>query len=328
MCLFQLGQVEITQAASAALSKAGREPSIYLDRHRRGDWGEVEEWVAPHNEWVLEHYGILRSRYELPGGASLWLATAPDRSYTLVMLDHEFEEREVGALEGYACWADQYDHEWNPLIAAEEPRVDAILGGLNAQTALDVGAGTGRLALKLARRGIAVTAFDQSPEMLAVAAQSARREGLPLAFHQGSLEGGLPFRSGEFDLLTCALMLCHVPHLEQVAREFYRVLAAGGTLLITDFHPDALAHMGWRTVAVRPEALYLLPNMPYSRADYLQAVEGAGFALLDVQDVPVRDIPPDYMVSYESLVEKHGDESFCLIILAQKPAGPVRKTDT
>jgi len=181
-----------------------------------------------------------------------------------------------------------------------------------------VGAGTGRLALKLARRGMAVTAFDQSPEMLAVAEQNARREGAQIDFHQGSLEEGLPFAPGEFDLLTCALMLCHVPNLDLVAREFHRVLDEGGYLLITDFHPDALTNMGWRTVASQPEALYLLPNMPYSRADYIQAVEQAGFVLLDVQDVPVRDVPPDYVVSYADLVRECGDESFCLIILAQK----------
>jgi hypothetical protein len=88
--------------------------------------------------------------------------------------------------------------------------------------------------------------------------------------------------------------------------------------LITDFHPDAHTVMGWRTVAVRPEGRYTLPNMPHTRADYVQAVTGAGFTLLDVRDVPVRDLPEGYVHFYEALVREHGERSFCLILLARK----------
>jgi malonyl-CoA O-methyltransferase len=320
MCTFDLGTVEVTPAASAALSEANVDAAVYLARHRRGDWGDVEDWIRPHNAWALEYKGIIRSTYKLPDGASLSIATARDRSYTRVMLETEFERREVSAKEGYARWADYYDHERNPLVAVEEPLVDAILEELEVTTALDVGAGTGRLALRLARRGIAVTAIDQSAEMLAVAEQSVRGEGLVVDVRLGSLEEGLPFAAAEFDLVTCALVLCHVPDLGQAAREFYRVLHEGGYLLITDFHPDAVATLGWRTVAVRPEGLYLLPNMPHARADYLQAVERAGFTLLDVRDVPVRDVPAGYLAFHEAIVSEHGDSALCLIVFAQKRA--------
>jgi malonyl-CoA O-methyltransferase len=323
MRLFDLGSIEITAAASAALAQAVADPAVYLARHQRGDWGDVEEWVGPHNEWALEHQGIIRSTYKLLGGTSLSVATARDRSHTRVMLETEFERREVSALEGYARWADYYDQEWNPLIAIEEPRVDAILGGLDVTRALDVGAGTGRLALKLARRAVAVTAIDQSAEMLAVAEQNARREGLAIDVRLGSLEEGLPFAAAEFDLVTCALMLCHVPDLDHAAHEFSRVLREDGYLLITDFHPDAVATMGWRTVAARPEGLYLLPNMPHTRAGYLQAVERAGFALLDVRDVPIRDVPEECFVDHDELVREHGDTALCLIVFAQRSSGGI-----
>jgi 2-polyprenyl-3-methyl-5-hydroxy-6-metoxy-1,4-benzoquinol methylase len=318
---FELGRVEVTPAASAALSADNVDLAALLARYRRGDWGDVDEWIGPHNEWALTHEGIIRAAYKLPDGTSLSMATARDRSYTRVMLETEFERREVSAQEGYARWADYYDHEQNPLIAVEEPIVDAILGRLDPATALDVGAGTGRLALKLARRGVAVAAIDQSAEMLAVAEQSARREGLAIDIRTGSLEEGLPFAAAQFDLVTCALMLCHVPDLYQAACEFSRVLRAGGHLLITDFHPDAVAVMGWRTVAARPEGHYLLPNMPHTREDYLQAVERAGLALLDVQDVLVRDVPEECVAFYEIMVSQHGDSALCLIVFAQKGTG-------
>ena len=320
---FDLGRIKVTPAASAALAKAGVDPSTYLARHRAGDWGDVEDWMAAHNAWGVERPAILRSRYALPDGPYLAVATARDRSYTQVMLEREFDRREVSVQEGYACWAETYDLELNPLIAVEEPHVvahlDVLLEASERTTALDVCAGTGRLALKLARRGVAVTAFDASAEMLALAEAKARQEGLPIAFHRGALEDGLPFAQAAFDLVTCALALCHVPGLDRVVHDFYRVLRTGGYLLISDFHPDAVAELGWRTVKSRPEGRYLLPNLPYTRADYLDAVRAAGLILVDVQDLPVRDVPRAYVAFYDRMVEECGDTNFCLIVLAQKP---------
>jgi 2-polyprenyl-3-methyl-5-hydroxy-6-metoxy-1,4-benzoquinol methylase len=318
MCLFDLGRIEVTPAASATLSAAGVDPAVYLARHQRGDWGDVDDKRAQVNGWALGHEGIVWSKYRLPVGVSLMIGTARDRSYTRVMLEAEFKVREVSVQEGYACWAGYYDHERNPLIAVEGPLVDTILGKLEVATALDVCTGTGRLALKLARRGVAVTATDQSAEMLALAEQKARREGLAIDFRLSSLEEGLPSTDAGFDLVTCALALCHVPDLDEATREFHRVLREGGHLLITDFHPDAVADLGWRTHAVRPEGRYLLPNMPHTRGDYLHAAEQAGFVLLDVQDVPLRAVPLGYLPLHEQAIREYGDTSLCLIVFAQK----------
>jgi SAM-dependent methyltransferase len=52
------------------------------------------------------------------------------------------------------------------------------LAGAQAGPVLDVGAGTGRVALELARAGHAVTALDREPELLAALAERARAAGL------------------------------------------------------------------------------------------------------------------------------------------------------
>src|SRR5215469_2313333 len=149
---------------------------------------------------------------------------------------------EVSTQEGYARWASTYDGETNALIILEEDHISPILDDLPFTNALDVGAGTGRYALKLAHRGTRVTALDQSPEMLTVARQTAQQEGVLIDFWLGSLNEGLPFAPNQFDLVTCAPMLCHVPDLAHAAQEFHRVLRPGGNLLITDFHPDYAAY--------------------------------------------------------------------------------------
>jgi SAM-dependent methyltransferase len=315
MWLFSLGAIETSSAASAALAAARLDPAVFLARHQRGDWGDVDEQQRQYNDWASQHDGIIWSTYKLCDDVELLVSTAADRSYTRVLLETEFQRKELSIQEGYALWAATYDREKNPLIAVEEPLVDAILTDLTVTTALDVGTGTGRHAFKLARRGVAVAAIDQSPEMLAVARHAARAEGLAIDFQLGSLEGGLSFESGRFDLVICALMLCHFPDLAQAAREFARIAREDGYLLITDFHPDGVA-VGWRTVVVRPEGSYSLPNMLHTRTDYLAAVEKAGFTLLNVLDVALRDVPEGYL--RDTFIRQHGDTSLCLIILAQK----------
>ena len=223
--------------------------------------------------------------------------------------------QEVSAQEGYALWAASYDEENNPLIAVEELHIDKLLASLTFTKALDVGTGTGRYALKLARGGARVTAIDSSSEMLTVARRAAQSEGLSIDFRLAALEPGLPFESNQFDLLVCALTLCHVPDLAAAVQEFARVLRAGGYLLITDFHPASVSY-GWRTQFKRAGVKYLLPNMPHIRNDYLAALSMSGLTLLEVMDIPHRELPPGYFT--EEFMRIHGDKMLCLLLLAQK----------
>ncbi|GHO92612.1 hypothetical protein KSF_026600 [Reticulibacter mediterranei] len=222
---------------------------------------------------------------------------------------------EVSTQEGYAIWASTYDSEQNPLIVVEEPRVAELISSLPVTHALDVGTGTGRHALSLARRDIHVTAIDQSPEMLTKAQQKAQQEGRQIDFHLASLTDGLPFATGQFDFLINALMLCHLPDIAGAIHECCRVVQPNGYLLITDFHPDAIDR-GWRTAFSYADSNYTLPNTPHTRAGYLQALTNEGCTIHQVIDIPVRTIPPGY--APDDFVHKYPDAPFCLIVLAQK----------
>lgn len=226
---------------------------------------------------------------------------------------------EVSTQEGYARWALSYDQEVNALIVLEETHVDRVLAGVAASDVLDVGTGTGRYAIKLARQGARVTAIDRSPEMLARARQAACNEGLSIDFRQVALEDGLPFAAQRFDLLICALMLCHVPDLVPVLRECARVLQPAGTLLLTDFHPDSVRY-GWRTAFRQPGVRYLLPNMPHTRETYLEALACCGLQLDTALDLPLgalpaRPYPPPMSAEF---IQAHAHLHFCLILRARK----------
>lgn len=227
----------------------------------------------------------------------------------------EAEFREISVQEGYALWSTSYDLEQNGLIFLEERLVERLLAQISFSRVLDVGTGTGRHALKLARSGASVAALDQSSEMLAVARQVAGREGLPIDFRLLSLDEDLPFEANQFDLLICALTLSHVPNLAHVIQEFARVLQNGGHLLITDFHP-VHAIYGWRTAFKRAGMIYYLPTVGYSKDDYLDAIRAGGLTILEVAESLVGEVPEGYLP--EEMRCMYADKPFCLSILARK----------
>lgn len=166
-----------------------------------------------------------------------------------------------------------------------------------------------------AGRGAAVTAFDASAEMLAVARRRLHVDGLAAELVRGTLTAPLPFVDAAFDVAVCGLAFCHLPDLRPVCRELYRVVRPGGTLVVTDFHPDAQA-FGWRTLMWDGPRRYLLTNYPHPREGYLGAVEQAGFALREVRDLPVGAIPADK--AHPLWQRELGSLNFCLLIHAEK----------
>ena len=221
----------------------------------------------------------------------------------------------LSVAEGYSRWSAFYDTKWNTLIAAEELYSLPILNNLEGETALDVGAGTGRFSLKLARNGWNVTALDSNSEMLSIAKRAAGDEGLTIQFIQSPIEGGLSTPSTSFDLVVCALTLCHVPDLRGAIREFHQALAPGGHLLITDVHPDFIS-AGMPTQFVENDVTYHLPNEPHTRDDYLQSIEDTGLDISKVLDIPGKEVPGGFVSEF--MVENFKNVNFALIVLAGK----------
>jgi ubiquinone/menaquinone biosynthesis C-methylase UbiE len=106
------------------------------------------------------------------------------------------------------------------------------------ESVLDVGCGTGTLAIAAARRvgeTGSVTGVDPSPELLARARKKARRAHVPVTLETAGGES-LPFPDASFDVVLSSLVFHHLPHaaLRSSALEMRRVLKPGGRLLIVD----------------------------------------------------------------------------------------------
>lgn len=87
--MFPFGQIAMSPAAIEALEKAGISAQSILQRHLLGDWGDVTDSDKRANELAVELGGTILSAYKLPGGTTVWILAAPDRSATTVLLPDE-----------------------------------------------------------------------------------------------------------------------------------------------------------------------------------------------------------------------------------------------
>ena len=87
---FDLGQLVMTPGAGEAIQVAGHIPPEFLLRHKRGDWGELDEDDRQENELSVREGMRVFSAYSTRLSAKLWVITEHDRSVTTMLLPSEY----------------------------------------------------------------------------------------------------------------------------------------------------------------------------------------------------------------------------------------------
>jgi ubiquinone/menaquinone biosynthesis C-methylase UbiE len=147
--------------------------------------------------------------------------------------------------------------------------------------ALDIGCGTGFLALQLASLGHRVIGLDAADEMLALARTKAIRAGVQATFRQADAEH-LPYAAGVFDLIVERHVVWTLPQPAAALAEWRRVLRPGGRLVLVEGDWRGPGHADYAPLR---EHLPLFGGCPSSA---LAAVlEGAGFG--EVETEPLMD---------------------------------------
>ena len=134
-----------------------------------------------------------------------------------------------------------YDRTSNKKLGLEFYSLAAKLSGVKeGDKVLDVGCGTGTLALRLKKqagnKGF-VAGIDASSEMLKQAKIKADKENIRLDLRVASIEK-IPFSDNFFDVVTSTWVIhqLSLPLKKKGIKEIFRVLKVGGHFLLADLH--------------------------------------------------------------------------------------------
>jgi ubiquinone/menaquinone biosynthesis C-methylase UbiE len=155
--------------------------------------------------------------------------------------------RDSGVVEAYDIWSEHYDSQpGNLMIDLDELLFSKMLNTTdikNKQLA-DIGCGTGRHWAKILEKSPkSITGFDVSAGML-----SKLKDKFPAA-KTYTITDNL-FSTAEdftYDMILSTLTVAHIENIEEALESWCRILKYKADIIITDFHPDALAVGGKRT---------------------------------------------------------------------------------
>jgi SAM-dependent methyltransferase len=104
---------------------------------------------------------------------------------------------------------------------------------------LDVGCGTGVVAITAARLGATVKGADLTPQLLERARENSQIASVDVEWTEADVEQ-LPFGDGEFDVVLSQFAHIFAPRPEIAIREMFRVVRTGGTIAFCTWPPELL----------------------------------------------------------------------------------------
>ena len=235
--------------------------------------------------------------------------------------DHLAERAEGGQDPSGSLWGDSYFQRFYAWPASRETLPD-----VREARVLVAGCGRGDHVGWFLDRGATVTGVDVSERALDAARDRFGDGAEGATFQRADLAEPLDFEDGAFDLAFSHLVLGHVREWGPVFAEFERVLAPGGTLVVTVVHP---AYLRRRKDVERyydvEEFRVAVPGVDiptYYRppSAMLAPLLDAGFAL----EAFVEPEPLDALADYDP--ERYADataspEVLCLRATSREPSG-------
>lgn len=87
--LFSTGQIVATKAVFSHLQQHAINALQYIERHTKGDWGDIPAEDALENIFAIENGFRILSSYTI-ADAKVWIITEADRSVTTLLFPSEY----------------------------------------------------------------------------------------------------------------------------------------------------------------------------------------------------------------------------------------------
>ena len=183
--------------------------------------------------------------------------------------------------EAYNEWASQYDTNINRTRDLEAHSLREILQNISFENCLEIGCGTGKNTMWLAKHAKKVTAADFSESMLAKAKQKVT--DAHVNFVHADITGEWPFEKNTYDLICFSLVLEHIEDLDHIFRQVANVITTGGNVYIGELHPFK-QYSGSKARFETEEGSKSPACFTHHLSDFIKAAKKFGFRLSDVNE--------------------------------------------
>ena len=214
------------------------------------------------------------------------------------VLPTSIEDKNV--VEAYDIWAGNYDAQpGNLMLDLDEILFTKLLTDLSLENKIvaDIGCGTGRHWAKIFQQNPeSLTGFDVSPGMLQKLTDKFP-DAKTYVITDNHFED---IADNTYDAILSTLTVAHIGDIEDALQTWCRITKEHGDMIITDFHPNALASGGKRTFRHGDKHI-AVQNFVHSIDVIKQVLLRNGFKVIAHEEIKVDETVKHYYAQQNAL---------------------------
>lgn len=183
--------------------------------------------------------------------------------------------------QAYNTWAEQYDSNNNKTRDIEALSLRTALAGIEFESCLEIGCGTGKNTEYLITKAKHITAVDLSEEMLAKAKQKIKATSYQ--FIQADITKDWFFATQQYDLITFSLVLEHIENLNDIFKKASQAVRPNGLVYIGELHPFK-QYAGTKARFETEAGQQIVTCFNHNISDFTQSAKQNGFEILDIAE--------------------------------------------